>query len=69
MSETSGSSILCHLGTETAIRVDKTYLDVMNKQEHILLCTKLRSNKDLRGFLYLIFKVHKVPLKKHPVVL
>ena len=69
MSEPRDRSIVCHLGTETAIRVDKTYLDVMNKQEHILLCTKLRSNKDPRGFLHLIFKVHKVPLKKHPVVL
>ena len=46
----------------------KIYLDVLNKEERKFLCTNLRSNKGPWGFLYLLCKVHNVPLKTHPVV-
>ena len=46
----------------------KTYLDVLNKEERKFLLTKLRLNKEPWGLLYLLFKVHKIPLKTRPVV-
>ena len=47
----------------------KTYLDVLSKEERKVFRTNLRSNEELWGFLYLLFKVHKVPLKTRLVVL
>ena len=47
----------------------KTYLDVLSKEAIKYLCTHLRLNKDPWGFLYLLFKVQKIPLKTRPVVL
>ena len=44
----------------------KTYLDVLSKEERKFLRTNLRLNKEPWGFLYLLFKVHKVPLKNTP---
>ena len=46
----------------------RTYLDVIRKEERKFLCTHLRLNEEPWGFLYLIFKVHKNPLKTSPVV-
>ena len=46
----------------------RTYLDVLSKEERKFLCTYLRLNEELWGFLYLLFKVHKNPLKTRPVV-
>ena len=46
----------------------KTYLDMLSKEERKFLGTNLRLNEEPRGFLYLLFKVHKVPLKTRPVV-
>ena len=46
----------------------KTYLDVLSKKERKFLRTNLMSNEEPWGFLYLIFKVHQVPLKTRPVV-
>ena len=43
----------------------KNYLDVLIKEEQKFLRTNLKSNKDPWGFLYLLFRVHKVPLKTH----
>ena len=58
-----------------AIRVQKmlekwirTYLDVLSKEERNFLRTHLRQNEEPWGFLYLLFKVHKNPLKTRPVV-
>ena len=39
----------------------KTYLDVLSS-------TDLRLNEEPWGFLYLLFKVHKIPLKTRPAV-
>ena len=47
----------------------RNYLHVLSKEERKFLCTHLRENEDLWGFLYLLFKVHKNPLKTQPVVL
>ena len=44
----------------------KTYLDVLRTEERKFLRTNLRLNKEPWGFLYLLFKVHKVPLKNTP---
>ena len=41
----------------------RTYLYVLSKEERKFLCTHLRQNRDPWGFLYLLFKVHKNPLK------
>ena len=41
----------------------------LSNEERKFICTNLRSNKEPWGFLYLLFKVHKVPLKTRPVVL
>ena len=46
----------------------RTYLDVISKEERKLLCTYLRLNEESWGFLYLLFKVNKNPLKTRPVV-
>ena len=46
----------------------KSYLDVLNKEERKFLRTNLRLNKETWGFLYLLFKVRKVPLKTRMVV-
>ena len=46
----------------------KTYLDVLTNEELKFICTNLRSNEKPWGFLYLLFKVHKNPLKTRPVV-
>ena len=46
----------------------RTYLDVLSKEERNFLCTNLRLNEDPWGFLYLLFKVHKIPIKTRPVV-
>ena len=46
----------------------RTYLDVLSKEEIKCLCTYLRLNEEPWGFLYLLFKVHKNPLKRRPVV-
>ena len=45
-----------------------TYLDVLSQEEKKLHCTHLRKNEEPWGFLYLLFKVHKNPLKTRPVV-
>ena len=44
----------------------KRFLDVLSKEERKFLRMDLRSNKEPWGFLYLLFKVHKVPLKTCP---
>ena len=41
----------------------KTYLDVLSKKEIKFLRTHLRLNEEQWGFLYLLFKVHNIPLK------
>ena len=46
----------------------RTYLEVLSKEERKFLCTHLRLNKEPWGFLYLLFKVHKNPLKTRLVV-
>ena len=46
----------------------KTYLDVLSKEERKFLLTNLRLNKEPWGFLYLLFKIHKVLLKTRLVV-
>ena len=46
----------------------KTYMDVLSKEERKFLRTNLRLNEDPWGLLYLLFKVHKIPLKTRPVV-
>ena len=46
----------------------KTYLDVLSKEERKFLRTNLRLNEEQWGFLYLLFKLDKVPLKTRPVV-
>ena len=46
----------------------RTYLDVLSKEKRNFLCTHLRLNEDPWVFLYLLFKVHKNPLKTRPVV-
>ena len=46
----------------------KTYMDVLRKEERKFLCTNLRLNEEPWGFLYLLFKVHKVPQKTRLVV-
>ena len=43
-------------------------MDVLNKEERKFLRTNPRLNEEPWGFLYLLFRVHKVPLKTHPVV-
>ena len=45
-----------------------TYLDVLIKEEIKFLRTHLRQNEEPWVFLYLLFKVHKNPLKTRPVV-
>ena len=46
----------------------ENYLDVLSKKEQKFLRTNLKLNEEPLGFLYLLFKVHKVPLKTRPVV-
>ena len=46
----------------------RTYPDVLSKEERKFLRTHLRLNEEPRGFLYLLFKVYKNPLKTRPVV-
>ena len=46
----------------------RIYLDVLRKEERTFLCTHLRLNEEPWGFLYLLFNVHTIPLKTHPVV-
>ena len=46
----------------------RTYLDVLSKEERKFICTHLRLNEEPWGFLYLLFKVHKNPLKTRPVM-
>ena len=46
----------------------KKYLDVMIKEERKFLRTNLRSSEGPWGYLYILLKVHKVPLKTCPVV-
>ena len=46
----------------------KTYLDVLSKEERKFPHTNLRLNKEPWGLLYLLFKVHKIPLKTRLVV-
>ena len=41
---------------------------MFSKEERKFLCTHLRLNEEPWGFLYLLFKVHKNPLKTCPVV-
>ena len=41
----------------------RTYLDLLSKRERKFLRTHLRENEEPWGFLYLLFKVHKNPLK------
>ena len=41
---------------------------MLSKEERKLLHTHLRLNEEPWGFLYLFFKVHKIPLKICPVV-
>ena len=41
----------------------QTYLDVLSKEERNFLRTHLRENEEPWGFLYLLFKVNKNPLK------
>ena len=45
-----------------------TYLDVLSKEERKFSRTHLRENEEPWGFLYLLFKVHKNPLKTRPVM-
>ena len=47
----------------------RTYLDMLSKEERKFLRTHLRENEEPWGFLYLLFKVQKNPLKTRPVVL
>ena len=46
----------------------KKYLDERSKEQRKFLCTNLRLNEEPSGFLYLHFKVHKIPLKTRPIV-
>ena len=46
----------------------RTHLDVLSKEERRVLHTHLRLNKEPWGFLYLLFKVHKILLKTCPLV-
>ena len=46
----------------------QTYLDMLSKEERKCLRTHLRQNEEPWGFLYLLFNVHKNPLKTQPVV-
>ena len=46
----------------------KTYLDMLSKEERNCFCTNLRSKEEPWGFLHLLFKVHKIPLKTRTVV-
>ena len=46
----------------------RTYLDVISKEERKFLRMHLRLNEEPWVFLYLLFKVHKIPLKTRPVV-
>ena len=46
----------------------RKYLDVLSKEERKFLCTHLRLNEEPWGFLYLLFKVHNIPLKTCPVM-
>ena len=46
----------------------RTYLDVLSKEERKFLRTHLRQNEEPWVSLYLLFKVHKNPLKTCPVV-
>ena len=54
---------------ERLVKWIQTYLDVLSKEERKFLRTHLRENEEPWGFLYLLFKVHKNPLKTRPVVL
>ena len=42
----------------------RTYLDVISKEERKFLRTHLKENEEPWGFLYLLLKVDKKPLKK-----
>ena len=46
----------------------KNHLDVLSKEERTFFRTNLKLNEEPWGFLYLLFKVHKIPLNTLPVV-
>ena len=46
----------------------KTYLDVLSKEDRKFICMNLRLKGEPWDSLYLLFKVHKIPLKTRPVV-
>ena len=47
----------------------RTYLVILSKGKRKFLCTHLRLNEEPWGYLYILFKVHKNPLKIRQVVL
>ena len=60
--EPSGCSILCHLGAKTAGEVDKNLHGRAEQGRTKISAHKPKVKQGDMGFLYLLFKVHKVPL-------